>query len=222
MDSGIYKILNLINGNTYIGSAVNIKKRIWLHKWQLRNKKHANTHLQKSFDKYGEDNFSFNTVEFCDYSKCIEREQFYIDSINPEYNICKTAGSVFGIKRSPETIKKLSEAAYNRVPISDETRKKLSDSHKGKRLSPESQAKRVASVTGQKRSPETCRKISESNIGKAHPDHVKKALLVANLGKKHTKEHIDKRTKKLIGRKHSEESKEKMRISIKQKKCLRD
>jgi group I intron endonuclease len=38
----------------------------------------------------------------------IQREQYYIDLLNPEYNICKIAGSNLGFKHSEITKEKLS------------------------------------------------------------------------------------------------------------------
>ena len=37
----------------------------------------------------------------------LEREQYYIDLLQPEYNLLKTAGSRLGKKHTEETIKKL-------------------------------------------------------------------------------------------------------------------
>jgi hypothetical protein len=37
-------------------------------------------------------------LEYCDSSNVIEREQYYIDLLNPEYNILKTAGDSFAIR----------------------------------------------------------------------------------------------------------------------------
>jgi len=40
----------------------------------------------------------------------LSREQYYIDSLNPEYNILKTAGSLLGYKHTEETIALMSLA----------------------------------------------------------------------------------------------------------------
>jgi len=46
MITGIYKIRNKQNNKVYIGSAVDIKKRWRDHKWNLKENKHHNPHLQ--------------------------------------------------------------------------------------------------------------------------------------------------------------------------------
>ena len=40
--SGIYEIINLVNGKSYIGSSVDIRKRKWEHLHALRKNKHIN------------------------------------------------------------------------------------------------------------------------------------------------------------------------------------
>jgi len=100
--------------------------------------------------KYGYSNFSLEILEYCEPSKCIEREQYYIDLLKPEYNISLTArapmtgrnhseltkikmsGSnhhMFGKIHSEETLKKLSEAnkGKNNPRFPSEVRKKLKD-----------------------------------------------------------------------------------------------
>jgi group I intron endonuclease len=79
MGCGIYRILNTINNKTYVGSSVNINSRKYKHFWMLSRGVHDNEYLQKSFNKYGEDIFSFEVLEMCDETKLIDRENFYID-----------------------------------------------------------------------------------------------------------------------------------------------
>jgi len=85
---GIYEIKNKINGKKYIGSSIDLEKRIYHHKNVLKNNKHKNSHLQYAWNKYGEENFEFNILEYCD-DKILELEQKYIDEEDFEnlYNI---------------------------------------------------------------------------------------------------------------------------------------
>ena len=59
MNLGIYKITNKVNGKFYIGSSNNIKRRWKYHKSNLRSGTHDNIHMQRSYDKHGEENFSY-------------------------------------------------------------------------------------------------------------------------------------------------------------------
>lgn len=100
---GIYSITNTLNGHAYIGSAVNISKRWSKHISDLKNNGHHSGHLQNAWNKYGVDCFEFSILEQCKKEQLIEREQFYIDSEHPEYNIAPTAGSSLGREFSVET-----------------------------------------------------------------------------------------------------------------------
>ena len=105
---GIYHILNKINDKLYIGSTIeSFRKRFNLHKYQLRNNKHKNSHLQHAWNKYGEDNFEFLIIEICDNKEIVlDREQYYIDSKDFEnlYNINPFATG--GLQFSEETLQK--------------------------------------------------------------------------------------------------------------------
>src|SRR6185503_19285195 len=99
--SGIYKIINLINEKFYIGSAVNIRKRWNCHKYQLRKNKHPNSHLQNAWNKYGELNFKLELIEFIENkNELLFREQFYIDTLKPPYNLAPNAKSMLGFKHN--------------------------------------------------------------------------------------------------------------------------
>lgn len=51
---------------------------------------------------------------FGEASVLIEREQYHIDLLNPEYNILKIAGSRLGAKHTLEAIAKIKAGALNR------------------------------------------------------------------------------------------------------------
>lgn len=115
MSAGIYSITNLVNGRVYIGSAASSFKERWrCHIRDLNGNKHHSGRLQNAWNKYGEDSFKFEIVEECSSNTCIEREQFYIDTLNPFYNICKIAGNCTGRKFSEESKLKMSESAKKR------------------------------------------------------------------------------------------------------------
>jgi group I intron endonuclease len=63
MNIGIYTIKNKVNGKVYVGQSISLRKRKHDHFRALRTNTHYNTHLQSSWNKYGEDNFTFEVVE---------------------------------------------------------------------------------------------------------------------------------------------------------------
>lgn len=95
MKAYIYQIRNKVNQKIYVGSTrQKDPKTRWYtgHINFLKRGDHNNQRLQHSFNKHGEENFVFEVLEEfeCDGVTCIqEREQAYIDKLNPEYNIVR-------------------------------------------------------------------------------------------------------------------------------------
>ena len=77
--AGIYKITNLTSGKFYIGSSQNLRRRKKAHFKDLRLGTHSNKFLQRSFIKYGEENFIFEILELCPKGECLIKEQSFID-----------------------------------------------------------------------------------------------------------------------------------------------
>lgn len=139
MISGIYAIINIYNFRVYIGSAVDIKNRWRNHRDDLKCKKHGNVYLQGVFNKYGLKELLFVLIEECKKESLLEREQFWIDSLETVaplgYNILPIAGSRLGSKHSDNAKAKMKEARNKRGPVSEETRTKMSDAHTGRIIS---------------------------------------------------------------------------------------
>jgi group I intron endonuclease len=70
--------------------------------------------IYKALLAHGFENFTLEILEYCDLSVLIEREQYYLDLLKPEYNILKFAGSSLGVKHSKKTIEKIRAGALNR------------------------------------------------------------------------------------------------------------
>lgn len=106
---GIYKIENKINGKVYIGQSIDIEHRWSGHKSKLRNSKHQNDYLQKSWNKYGEDNFDFSVICECNKEDLDNKEIYYIDyykSTDSKYGYNLREGGESGTM-TETTIKKL-------------------------------------------------------------------------------------------------------------------
>ena len=84
MTCGIYKIQNKINGKIYIGQSVNIEKRWNKHKNASQNiLDHGyETHLYRSFRKYGIENFDFSIIEECPIAELNQKEKYWIQKYN--------------------------------------------------------------------------------------------------------------------------------------------
>lgn len=112
---GIYKIENIINNKIYIGSCSNFNVRKGSHLCLLRQGKHHSIKLQRSFNKYGEANFIISLIEKCEKENLIIREQFYIDTLKPYYNICLKAGSTQGRVFTDLHKKRLSKSLKGKI-----------------------------------------------------------------------------------------------------------
>src|SRR6266566_7649641 len=117
MKSGIYLITNTKNWKRYVGKDSNIPYRWTDHKAKLRIETHSNSHLQSSWNNYGESVFSYVILRYCKREELVEWEQFYMDlydTLNPSrgYNKKDAEGHIV----SKETRVKLSVAGKGRIP----------------------------------------------------------------------------------------------------------
>ena len=166
--SGIYLWTNLLNGDRYIGSGNNLKKRLNSYYNMNYLMRYSSRYIHRALLKYGYSNFSLSILEYCDKSVLINREQYYFDILMPEYNICKTAGSTQGITHS------------------DETKIKISLSKLG------TNQKEDNSMFGNIHTEEARMKMSERKIGRKLSEEVKVKLSAAAIGRKFTEEHKEK------------------------------
>lgn len=83
---GIYRILNLKNDWSYIGSSIDIDIRISEHFNNLSKNQHINQKLQIDFNKFGRDNFKFDILEETTDDQLLIREKYWLDITENLYN----------------------------------------------------------------------------------------------------------------------------------------
>jgi len=103
---GVYRWINNLNGNTYIGSSINLSVRFYTY-YSLRSLAKSNRPMERALLKYGFSNFSLEILEYCNSEDLLKKEQYYLDTLKPEYNIAEIAGSILGYKHSEESLKKM-------------------------------------------------------------------------------------------------------------------
>jgi len=212
-------IENIVNNRKYIGSAVNIEKRWYQHRYKLNNKMHENNYLQNAWIKYGSKNFKFTILEQTNLLNLINREQYYINYFNVVelgYNLSPTAGNTLGFKFSEESKKKMSlqkkgkKSTRKNYKLSKETKRKISESNKisqrGRKHSIETKKKMSKKRQGFKMSEESKKKIAEYRKGKPLSEKTKKKISLSKLDNKNA-----------LGLKHSIETKRKIGLSNKDK-----
>lgn len=185
--SGIY-VITALSGSQYVGSAIHFGNRWKRHLTHLRSGNHHNSPLQRAFEKYGESGLSFDILQICAVEDLLENEQKAIDSLNPEYNICRVAGSQLGIKRSPETSAKMSEAQRRRAPPTAETLEKMRAARIGTIASEESRAKASAAMKAHYSDPETREACAERNRKSNSSQETRAKISAALIGKKKSQE----------------------------------
>jgi excinuclease UvrABC nuclease subunit len=119
--SGIYKWENKISGEFYIGSAVDLNKRMseYYRESYITHPSRGKSIICYALVKYGYSNFSLSILEYCDRYEVITREQYYLDLLNPSYNILKYAYSSDGYKHTLEAIQKISLAKKGKFTKED-------------------------------------------------------------------------------------------------------
>jgi len=201
---GIYKIQSIIKPERfYVGSAVSLQGRQESHMSSLKSNNHKNGKLQNHYNKYGKEDLMFSIIKCCQNRELIEAEQYFLDEMQPFFNIAKIAKrSAMGRKMSEETKKKISESKKG---------KSLSEAHK--QLLSEMFSGEDNPFYGKKHTKESIRKMSEAKKGTVCSEGVKRKKSESMMGEKnhfyekhHTLETLEKMRKP-----KSEEHKAKIR-----------
>ena len=146
--SGIYKIVNKINGKYYVGSSLDIKTRWKKHIYTLSYQKHRNIYLQRSWNKYGKDNFEFFIIETVPKEQLQNIEQKYLDDYIKD-KLCYNLNS------------KADGGGWN-----DISKQKLSKKHKGM----------GNPFYGKHHTQNTIQKIQNLSLGRLHTSESKKKM----------------------------------------------
>lgn len=199
MKSGIYRILNLINGRCYFGQTKDFEVRFKKHVRMLRGRYHENPYLQNDWDKCGglDNTFIYETILYCDENNLDFYEQKFLDKF---WDGCKNCYNINPIAIKPPSPKgKIRSAEHN---------KKLGDSKRGKTRSAETIKKMSESLKGQKHSEETKRKMSLAAKGRICSVKTRQKISQLAKGRKHSEQTKNKMS--IAKRKMSEETKLKM------------
>jgi group I intron endonuclease len=104
----IYTITNKVSGKVYVGQAVDYNKRWWKHRSELRGNYHKNQHLQRSYNKHGEEAFEYAVVATVPIEELDSAETAYIaqyDSFKNGYNGTLGGDGIRGFNHTEEAIR---------------------------------------------------------------------------------------------------------------------
>lgn len=165
---GIYRFVNNTNGKSYVGRSNDLRHRYTEHISLLRRNAEPCVKLNRAWQKYGEDSFSYEILCYCDESELNEKEVYYIslfDSFKNGYNCTMGGGGIVGYKHTDEAKEKIGRA-FRGKPLPEGQKKLLSDLQKGKTLTEEhKQALRDAWTDERKK------RLSETRSGENHPNY---------------------------------------------------
>lgn len=177
-ECGIYKIVNKVNGKIYVGQTSNIKKRCKAHLVKLKNEKHCNSYLQNAWNKYGEKNVIFESIEICNVDDLNNREIFWIkkmDSFENGYNLTLGGEGNRGYVVPTESREKMSKAKKGKqyrlgCTNTEESKSKLSASQMGNKYCLgriySDQTKAKLSLASKNKSMEAKEKLSKASVEK--------------------------------------------------------
>lgn len=227
----IYKITNLLNGKVYIGQTKTLLRlRLNSHKYEARRKRKML--IGQAITKYGWENFKAEILEAQITLDHIDaRESFWIQehgTLSPNgYNL--ESGGFTAKIVSAETREKMAAAkrGKKRGPHSEETRRRISESQKGKKISQEQIDGMRQRMLGHKAwnagkswSKETRAKISASMTGVKHDQDrcLRKSVRQQGVGNPFFGKHHTAESKKLIAanRKVTDELRAKISLGVRQ------
>ena len=93
--SGVYKIINTITGDSYIGSSKNVKQRWAVHKCKSTWNRYSNNPMYLDMQKYGVDKFELQILAEVEADYLKETEQQFIEILKPTYNNRRANGFDF-------------------------------------------------------------------------------------------------------------------------------
>jgi group I intron endonuclease len=163
--SGIYKVINKVNGKYYVGSSNDIVERWRDHRRELGDGNHVNDHLQKSWNKYGKESFDFIVIERVESKRemLIETEQRYLDVAGLDKDGCYNMNfEATGADPSDYVIEKLRAKSLALWKTPDYAQKVsaalrgLPSHRKGKQIPEKTRQKIIASRLHGKDNPRSC------------------------------------------------------------------
>lgn len=99
---GVYLLTNKLTGKIYVGSSKNLSRRFknYFSTGYLKHISRRMMVINKALLKYGYSNFKLEILEYTMPDKVFEREQHFLDLLEPKYNMLKYAGTWLGYKHS--------------------------------------------------------------------------------------------------------------------------
>lgn len=177
---GIYRIKNLINNKVYIGQSNDLTNRNRNHFYWLGRNEHHNEHLQKSYNKYGKENFIFEVLE--ETENLNERELFWLNEnggLNSVLNYNLKNPLTNGWSEYVRIGHTKTMTGENNPNYGNSWNQEQKDN-----LSKQKKGLTLEDVLGKEKADKVKLKMSKSQKGRKHPEDVKEKIRQANIGDK--------------------------------------
>ncbi len=210
--SGIYCITHRVSGRCYVGSSLNIRKRIRRHVAEAMSG--SMRYFHRALREFGAEEFTAEILEACGREVLLEHEKFHIEqkqSVVNGFNTRENPCATFDFRPSAATRKRMSDAAKGKKR-SEETKRRMADGQRGnkywlgKKHTDETKAKTSRALKGRTYSPETIARMCAAQRGHPVSDEHRAKVRIAMTGRIVSDETRAKLSAALKGRIISKES----------------
>jgi group I intron endonuclease len=158
----VYLVTNAVNGKRYVGKTKRDLEKRWREHVTHSHGGSDEMALYRALQKHGAESFELSVLEECaDEDALDEAERKWIRELGTfrrEYNMTEGGDGLKGYRHT------------------EATKRKMSESHRGKTLSPETIEKIRKTNTGQKRSDEAREKMRQAAIGRGHSEEAREKI----------------------------------------------
>jgi len=113
--SGVFKITSRTTGKSYIGSSVNMQRRVYDLKDNARHKRGTKGPLHRAFHELGIDDFTFEVLEEAPEEKLDDLKQHYINKYDTKENGYNGAQYRGNSRQMPDELRKKIAAGKKRA-----------------------------------------------------------------------------------------------------------
>ena len=190
----VYLITNLLGGKQYVGVSNNLRRRWHSH---CAYEKKCKSYIKNAIHAHGYENFAISILMLGTKEECMLAENDFIEKCNTlapnGYNL-RGGGEGVIVTKTGE------KHPLYKIPMTEERKKKISASLKGRKLTPEHVENMKRGLKSVVRTPEWCRKIREGNRNKVITEETRKKISLAGMGRKPSAENCANQSKFLKDR----------------------
>lgn len=196
----VYIIFNIEDESFYIGSTIYSKKRLISHRNLLVQKKHTSKRLQTCYNKTGQVMFMISLIWTVDLEQTRNLEQYFLDKYIGSAKCCNSS---------------IDSRCRSGIPNSEETRKKISSSLKGRKLSQLHRSRMSLSHLGKKFSEQHKQKIRQNQLNRKPSEASRLKMSLSHQGRPLSEDNKLNISKALKGRQVTLEHRQKISQALK-------